>query len=72
MNQAEINVVDEQVGEEHETNQDGKEEESFERVGLSENEVLDLYEQDQQQLDPYERSPENSIPGKIAIVLIQI
>ena len=65
-------VVDEQVGEERETNQDGKEEEGFERVGLSENEVLDHYEQDQQQLDPYERSPENSIPGKIAIVLIQI
>ena len=55
------------MGEERETNQDGKEEESFERVGLSENEVLDHYEQDQQQLDPYERSPENSIPGKIAI-----
>ena len=33
MNQAEINVVDEQVGEEHETNQDGKEEEGFEGVG---------------------------------------
>ena len=30
-------VVDEQVGEERETNQYGKEEESFERVGLSEN-----------------------------------
>ena len=55
------------MGEECETNQDGKEEESFERVGLSENEVLDHYEQDQQQSDPYERSPENSIPGKIAI-----
>ena len=58
MNQAEINVVDEQVGEERETNQDGKEEESFERVGLSENEAPDHYEQDQQQLDPDERSPE--------------
>ena len=58
MNQAEINVVDEQVGEEHETNQDGKEEESFERVGLSENEAPDHYEQDQQQMDPDERSPE--------------
>ena len=57
------------MGEERETNQDGKEEESFERVGLSENEAPDHYEQDQ---DPYERSPENSIPGKIAIVLIQI
>ena len=33
MNQAEINVVDEQVGEERETNQDGKEEEGFEGVG---------------------------------------
>ena len=44
------------MGEERETNQDGKEEESFERVGLSENEVLDHYEQDQQQLDPDERS----------------
>ena len=65
-------VVDEQVGEERETIQDGKEEESFERVGLSENEAPDHYEQDQQQLDPDERSPENSIPGKIAIVLIQI
>ena len=43
MNQAEINVVDEQVGEERETNQDGKEEESFERVGLSENEAPDPY-----------------------------
>ena len=60
-------VVDEQVGEERETNQDGKEEEGFERVGLSENEAPDHYEQDQQQLDPDERSPENSIPGKIAI-----
>ena len=29
MNQAEINVVDEQVGEQREANQDGQEEESF-------------------------------------------
>ena len=72
MNQAEINVVDEQVGEQREANQDGKEDESLERVVLSKDEAPDHYEQDQQQLDPYERSPENSIPGKIAIVLIQI
>merc|ERR1719317_1868413 len=35
MNQAEINVVDEQIGEQREANQDGQEEESFDRVVLS-------------------------------------
>ena len=55
------------MGEERETNQYGKEEESFERVGLSENEEPDHFEQDQQKLDPDEQSPENSISGKIAI-----
>merc|ERR1719204_1997394 len=58
MNQAEINVVDEQIGEQREANIDGQEEESFEREGLSKDKAPDHYEQDQQQLDPDERSPE--------------
>merc|ERR1719317_149099 len=57
MNQAEINVVDEQVGEERETYQDGQEEESIEREGLSKDEALNHDEQDQQQLDHDELSP---------------
>merc|ERR1719167_1189210 len=47
-----------QVGEQREANQDGQEEESFEREGLSKDKAPDHYEQDQQQLDPDERSPE--------------
>merc|ERR1719204_1292316 len=58
MNQAEINVVDEQIGEQREANIDGQEEESFEREGLSKDKAPDHYEQDQQQLDPDELSPE--------------
>ena len=57
MNQAEINVVDEQVGEERGTYQDGQEEESIEREGLSKDEALNHDEQDQQQLDHDELSP---------------
>merc|ERR1719474_1465028 len=55
MNQAKINVVDEQVGGEREANGDEKGEVSN---VLSRDEASDCYEQDQQRLDPDEHSPE--------------
>ena len=57
MNQAKIDVVDEQVGEDREANGDEKEEVSSVPV-LSRDEASDCYEQDQQRLDPDEHSPE--------------
>jgi len=55
LNQAKINVVDEQVREDSEANEDEKEEVSS---VLCRDEASDCYEKDQQQLDSDEHSPE--------------